>query len=54
MNDETLATLAELEYTRSLLRELLDALFDDGYSFERNSPMSEWWNEDMRRTKTIA
>ena len=54
MNDEAIETLAELEYTRCLLREILDALLDDGYSFDRNSAVSEWWNEDMRRTKTIA
>ena len=45
---------AELERTRTLLRELLLALMDDGYELYRDGPMSEWFNEDMRRPKLEA
>lgn len=45
---------AELERTRTLLRELLLALMDDGYELYRDGPMSEWFNEDMRRPKVNA
>ena len=45
---------AELERTRTLLREMLSALLKSGYVFHRESPMSQWWNEDMRRPKVDA
>lgn len=45
---------AELERTRVLLREMLKALLDEGYLFHRDSPMSQWWNEDLRRSKAEA
>jgi hypothetical protein len=45
---------AELHRTRALLRELLECLMDDGYELYRDGPMSEWWNEDARRTKVLA
>lgn len=45
---------AELERTRVLLREMLKALLDEGYSFHRDGPMSQWWNEDLRRSKAEA
>jgi hypothetical protein len=54
MDEEDLQLQAELERTRALLRELLGALLDDGYGFHRDSPMSQWWNEDMRREKILA
>jgi hypothetical protein len=45
---------AELHRTRALLRELLGALLQDGYELYRDSAMSEWHNEDMRRPKAEA
>jgi hypothetical protein len=45
---------AELERTRFLLRELLTALMDDGYSLYRDGAISEWWNEELRRPKADA
>jgi len=54
MSDAELEVLVELEHTRALLRELLDALLEDGYSFHRDSALSEWWNEDARRPKNRA
>lgn len=45
---------AELERTRFLLRQVLNALLDDGYTFYREGPILEWWNEDVRRPKVEA
>jgi len=47
-------TQAELERTRVLLREVLEVLLDDGWSFNRDSDISEWFNEDRRRTRIEA
>lgn len=45
---------AELERTRVLLREVLEALLDDGWSFNRDSAISEWFNEEVRRVRIEA
>jgi hypothetical protein len=45
---------AELHRTRALLKELLECLMDDGYSFYRDSEMSIWFNEEARRPKVNA
>ena len=45
---------AELHRTRALLRQMLEALLDDGYDFHRDSPMCEWWQEELRRTSVDA
>lgn len=59
MSKDTLTTTdisvhAELLRTRALLRTLLDALLDDGYTFYQNGPMNEWWQEELRRPKVEA
>jgi hypothetical protein len=45
---------AELERTRALLRHILNALLDDGYTFYQDGPMNEWWQEELRRPKVNA
>lgn len=45
---------AELERTRILLREVLEALLDDGWTFHRDSPIREWWQEQVTKPQTQA
>ena len=45
---------AELERTRAILRETVHALLDSGCEFIRDTPLSQWWQEDMRRPKVEA
>ncbi len=54
LTSEPHSTQAELHRTRVLLRAMLEALLDDGFTFHRESPMSIWWNEDKRRPKVDA
>lgn len=52
--DDPVTLQTELERTRVLLREVLETLMDDGYAFRRDGPLSEWLNEDIRRTRIEA
>ena len=45
---------AELARTRVLLRSVLESLLDSGHVFVRDGPMSQWWQEEMRRPKVDA
>ena len=49
MSEVDVETLAELERTRALLRSVLESLLDDGWRFNRDSSIAEWWSEDSRR-----
>ena len=45
---------AELLRTRALLREVLEALLDDGWTFHRDSPVQQWWQEQLTKPRTEA
>ena len=45
---------AELHRTRAVLRQMLEALLDDGYAFHRDCAMADWWREEMSRTRADA